>query len=167
MLDWSRKRLTRDSSMPFLSNTGPRTSLVTNQQRGSYGSNSSSPLHVPPPLPPSPPPPPPSPQSFLFHCRYDFCVDVHIEIELEAEALLTGVLQGEQHTVSSHRWGCSTSGWCCVQTDPQGGSFSLLCLTKTRRCLGDTTLLHHRCRGLPSCYTTLITAKSQPSDKRG
>lgn len=42
------------------------------------------------------PPPPLLPQCFLFHCRYNFCVYVHVEIKLEAEALLTGVLQGER-----------------------------------------------------------------------
>lgn len=42
------------------------------------------------------PPPPLLPQGFLFHCRYNFCVYVHVEIKLEAEALLTGVLQGEK-----------------------------------------------------------------------
>lgn len=36
------------------------------------------------------------PQGFLFHCGYNFCVYVHVEIKLKAEALLTGVLQGEQ-----------------------------------------------------------------------
>lgn len=40
--------------------------------------------------------PPLLPQRFLFHRRYDFCVYVHVEIKLKAEALLAGVLQGEQ-----------------------------------------------------------------------
>lgn len=85
--------------MPFLSNTGPRTSLTTKTKE------IKSPIRsyyvvflmklslyilcdlLPPLL---------SPESFLFHCRYNFCVYVHVEIKLEAEALLTGVLQGEQ-----------------------------------------------------------------------
>lgn len=77
--------------MPFLSNTGPRTSLVNMQINIKLGSNSSHTFHVA-----APPPPPFLPQGFLFHCRYDFCVYVHVEIKLEAEALLAGVLQGEQ-----------------------------------------------------------------------
>lgn len=52
-----------------------------------------------------------SPQGFLFHSRYNFCVDVHVEIKLKAEALLTGVLQGETDTLLSlHRWSCSSAG---------------------------------------------------------
>lgn len=60
-----------------------------------------------------------SPQRFLFHCRYDFCVYVHVEIKLEAEALLTGVLRrGGRHSVSLHRWG---SCCMCARSRSTGG----------------------------------------------
>lgn len=77
--------------MPFLSNTGPKTSLLVYKYNRHL-------ITVQTPAALSPPLLLPTvlPQSFLFHRRYNFCVNVHVEVELEAEALLAGVLQGEQ-----------------------------------------------------------------------
>lgn len=61
--------------------------------------------------------PPVLPKGFLFHRRYNFCVNIHVEVKLEAEALLAGVLQGgggNRRTVSLHRWGCSPLRACVV-----------------------------------------------------
>lgn len=81
--------------MPFLSKTGPSTSLMTCHEDKKKSNLSDGQLrfavlitlgrYIPHLV---------SPQCFLFHSRYDLCVDVHVQVKLEAEALLTGVLQG-------------------------------------------------------------------------
>lgn len=73
--------------MPFLSNTGPKTSLTTQETKSFFQTRFFKfpwRFYAFPTI---------SPQCFLFHSRYDFCVDVNVEVKLEAEALLAGILQ--------------------------------------------------------------------------
>lgn len=80
-----------------------------------------------------------SPQRFLFHGRNNFCVYVHVEVKLEAEALLTGVLQGEQRHCKFTEVGLPV---CRLSAHPQGGSFILQCPAQTENSPEGAITLH-------------------------
>lgn len=86
------------------------------------------------------------PLLLLCHLRVFFFIAGTISVFMSTlrsnlrlkHSLLGSCRGGNKHTVSLHRWGCSSAGppracaVCVLSADPQGGSFSLHCLTQTK-----------------------------------
>jgi len=122
--------------MPFLSNTGPTTSLVTHGQKRLLVMVHIKPLlHV----------------VFLFpsYLRVFFFIAGTISVvmstlrsNLRLKHSLLGSCRGNRHTVSLHRWCCSSAAppragaEHVLSAEPQGGSSSLRCPTRAQSSLG-------------------------------